>query len=597
MVKYLKVNDIERAEKGRLVDSLTAAAGTAASEVRKHNNGNAFALYPGAASRVNVTVHPPGNGSSARMPDTISFLNTFARLVWSIVHRPDDVEVQKAGLRALAVAARSRSFRVALSDVRARMSELSGVVGGGDETAQLSMLAQQMTSHSVTTLEFLRDLRAADVLGVGRALASAPVKGDDGAAFDALMVSLVPTTVSVSLGPTGFVRQATPPMGLRAVRPATTPPHGIDAAPNGGGGNVFAPAPAQEKRRDDSKTMIESAIMRHAHSRSLDDLFIRLRGPLAPDSAPQLIEELCRAAEDYANEGVWIGVLDVIERLMERESSADNPALARAFAIQYRRLSKTGILNGLAQLLPHRREAKDAVHLFMKKMGVPAADVLVDLLVTSDKAADRRAYRDAILECPETAGPLIHLLGDHRWFVVRNAAELLGDMKVEEAEERLVDVLAHIDSRCRRSATHALGRIASKRALHAIAQRMTDPDSAVRLQATLGVGASRNPRAVPLLLEALKRESEPEIQAALLSALGKAPTPEAVERLSEEARPGPLLGRRSQSHRLAALQALGEAGTHEARMALRRFIADRDREVKALAERLLRETAHELAVG
>jgi HEAT repeat protein len=537
------------------------------------------------------------------MSDPISFLSGFASLVESLVHRPDDVEAQKTALKSLTLTGRARAHRITVGDVNARMSELTQSDPGSSELETCTTLSQRMAGHSVSSFHFLAEVRPADLLGVARAVALEPARGDDGAAFDAAMLALVPTTISVSLGPTGFVRQATPPMGMKPISapPARTPSRGVGAIDerkpsplNVRELNLFAAGP--EKRGDDSKKMIESALMRHPHSRSLDDLLIRVRGPLTPENASPLIEELCRAAEDYASEGIWIGVLDVIEQLMARESTiTEDAALKRAFGIQYRRLSKTGILRGVAQLLPHRKEARDVVHTFLQRMGEPAADVLIDLLVTADKAGDRRAYREAILDCPDAATPLIHLLGDPRWFVVRNAAELLGDMRIEAAEERLVDVLAHIDSRCRRSATHALGRIASKRALHAIAQRMTDPDPAVRLQAALGVGAARNPRAVPLLIDALKRETEPEVQSALLSALGKAPTPEAVERLAEEAKPGPLLSRRSQAHRLAAIQALGDGGTHEARLVLRRFLSDKDKEVRALADRLLRESSQGVA--
>jgi HEAT repeat protein len=69
-----------------------------------------------------------------------------------------------------------------------------------------------------------------------------------------------------------------------------------------------------------------------------------------------------------------------------------------------------------------------------------------------------------------------------------------------------------------------------------------------------------------------------------------------VERLAREARPAGLLRRkRPQSLRLAAVAALGEAGTEDARSALRGLERDSDREVSALAARLLRGADVEVA--
>jgi hypothetical protein len=534
------------------------------------------------------------------MSDSNAFLNGLAQLVWLLSQPAEDVEAMKSALRRAVLAGDGGPTRIAFAELSSFISKEGLRQPAPVELPWLQKLAQQMPAHSVTSLEFREGVRPADILGVARALAASPVKGDEGMAFDVRMVQLASPAVTVSYGRGAFVRTATPTVVPAFTRPAQTPPQGVIAVATPPSGlavtDYLAPAPAparDEKRGDDSRKMIESVIMRHSHSRPLDDLFIRLRGPLTKETAGPLVEDLCRAASDYAADGVWIGVLDIIERLMERESVTEDAELKRVFAIQYRWLSKAGTLRGVAQLLPHRKEARDVIHEFFRRMAEPAADALIELLISSDKAVERSAYRSALMEMPAAVKPLIHLLGDHRWFVVRNAAELLGEMRVEDAVERLTDVLGHIDKRCRRAATHALGRIGSKRAMHAVAQRLTDPDSGVRLQAALGMGSARNPRAVPLLLSALDNEGEEEVQAAVIAALGRSPTPEAVKRLALEASPGSLLNRRPLARRLAAVQALGDAASHDARGVLRKLLSDKDGDVRALADRLLRSDAHE----
>lgn len=225
-------------------------------------------------------------GRPQLMSDSIAFLNGFAELVWSLVKRPDEVEAQKAALRRATIAGRGQSHRVAATEVSARLSGSGRHAATGPETPWYNTLALQMGGHSVSGIDFEGHVTAADLLAVARALAADPVRGDDGAAFDAMMVTLATSSVNATLGPTGFVRNGTPPTGIRAlgVPPARTPARGVEAVaarpvlPVEDFNGDFSPAP--EKRRDDSRTMIESALMRHSHSRSLDDLFIRLRGPL-----------------------------------------------------------------------------------------------------------------------------------------------------------------------------------------------------------------------------------------------------------------------------------------------------------------------------
>ena len=89
-------------------------------------------------------------------------------------------------------------------------------------------------------------------------------------------------------------------------------------------------------------------------------------------------------------------------------------------------------------------------------------------MVASEHATERRSYRRAIVHCPSAAGALVHLLLDPRWYVVRNAAELLGEMRLTEADTKLIVAVRHTDARVRRAAVASLGRLATIRAVHAL---------------------------------------------------------------------------------------------------------------------------------
>lgn len=528
------------------------------------------------------------------MADASSFLDGFSNLVWLLIYSPSDAKSQKAALKRAVVASRLGDQAIQGAELALTVSAAAQRGFSRPEEVWHAELTSRMQGHAVSALEFTAPVPASEVLDVARVLARDPVRGDEGVTFDAAIRELTLTAINVHIGRDGFVRRATPPMAHLAIAPpARTPSDGVVAVEGIAHGVGVSDLHrhgrrAEERPADATRQLIQAAITRHTHSRGLDDLFIRLRGAERRDALAPVLDDLCRAAEDYAAEGIWAGVLDIVEHIMERNDQLEGDEFQRVFAIQYRRLSKAGILAGLGRLLAHRKDARDSVNEFFRRIGEPAADVLLDLLISSDKAAERRAYRDAIVAFPSTAAPLIHLLGDARWFVVRNAAELLGEMRVEEAVEPLIDVLGHLDSRCRRAATHSLGTIGTKRALHAVAQRLSDTDSGVRLQAALAIGASANPRAEPLILDALEREEDGEVASALLAALGRAPTLKGIQRLADEARPGSILNRRPQALRLAAVQALGEASTREAQSVLRNLADDRDREIRDLAQRLLR---------
>ena len=224
--------------------------------------------------------------------------------------------------------------------------------------------------------------------------------------------------------------------------------------------------------------------------------------------------------------------------------------------------------------------------------GPEGAEALIDLLTTADVLTDRRAYLAALVKCRDAVPTLIHLLGDKRWYVARNASDLLGEMRAIEAENALLDVVKHSEERVRRSVATALSRLGTPRSIQAVQQMMADPVPEVRVHAVQGLGSTKFPRAVAVLARALDGEEDQEVQAVILAALGRQATDEAVARLLKAAEPdGRLFKRKATALRVSAVQALAEANTPAALAALRRFAEDKDRDVKDAAVRALRPKA------
>lgn len=549
------------------------------------------------------------------MSQQVVFTRAFSQVVWLLVYRPGSSSEQKQALRAALLETQEEGFVVSLAELNRAIAAAASLSPMPNELPWLSELAARMAGHSVGLLDFAHGAKAVDVLGVARVLAMSSVQGDEGAAFDARLQSLQLTTVSARLGRAGFVRKPTPIAGARIpfATPARTPAMGMSAMEGAAMEGrplgvhrrglsrrvgIGSPTPSVAMSRlpspedDDDVTperdqMVEAAFTQTGQRVGLDAQLARLMGVLTGDAAPALLADLTRTCEEMARDGLWVDVAQALHALVRRERDVTDVDVKRAFLINLRHLFKPGVLRGLAQLLARRRDLRPAIEAVFVRAGDVGADVLIDLLVSSSLASERRAYRTALAGCPAAVEPLMHLLQDPRWYVVRNAAELLGDMGAEAADGKLLGALKHGDARVRRSAAGALARLGTARGVYALQPLLSDGNAAVRLQVVHGISSARLPRSVPALVQALEREDDPEIQSALLASLGMHPTDEAVIRLAEAAQPGSLLYRKASTFRLAAVHALAEAGTPAALSALRALQGDRDRAIRSAVERAL----------
>ena len=531
------------------------------------------------------------------------FHQHFAHLVWLLVHREAHAEEQKDVLRrAMEELAQSR-HHVALQDVSFTVANAFQHVAFSDTIIWLSELSVRMSAHSVRAVEFEQSVSPGDVLGMARLFTKPAVSGDDGAAFDAMVVQLAPVGVSVHIGPMGFVRTATPAHSRAFPAPARTPVNtpaipamtrGLtpSGTPTVGNGSHTQPRSDRAGMGDDTLTMMQAQITPHApRAKGLAELLARMDSEPGTPGAARLIEDAAREAEERAGQGLWVDLAEVLWRLHQRHNRLPEGDLKRACLSSIRRLEKPMLMQGIAKLLPRRREMREMLIQLLANAGEAGADALIDLLINAEHTAERRAYRTALSQCPAAVPALLHLLGDSRWYVVRNAAELVGELAPPDADIRLAELLSHREPRVRRAAAGSLSRFGTQRAVLGLLQAVQDTSPEVRLQVVLGLGTIRNPRAVPWLVEALDREQDPDVQSAIIASLGMMPTEESVARLARAVEPGGLLLRKSTIFRLHAVEALGQAGSPSAHAILRSLLNDRDRDVRHAAERALQGAA------
>jgi HEAT repeat protein len=224
----------------------------------------------------------------------------------------------------------------------------------------------------------------------------------------------------------------------------------------------------------------------------------------------------------------------------------------------------------------------------LARAGEDGADALIEQLATAQNSGERRVYFDSLITLNAGVTALIHMLGDARWYVARNAADLLGEMNTPEAEVPLADALKHDDDRVRRAAANSLAKIGTPNAMRALHDALHDTSPQVRLQAAAGLASRKGLKTSGTLIKALDDEQDAEVQYALLYALGKVATSDAIQKLIRAAEPeGRLFKKKASAYRVAAVQALADSRTPAGIAAVQALANDKDKEVKDAVSRVM----------
>lgn len=481
-------------------------------------------------------------------------------------------------------------------------TQLDGAAGAADG------LVGRLWARGVQRLFVARDADPAELLSLARALAGARDDGALGAGSRLRTVRLAYRQDGEEAGAAAAapdVEWNAPP--LEHQTPFEPAPREPDAA-----GQVQVPAIETVLAHDDDQgapgsvapaaPMINTPILLHAivagdkRVLPLRDLIASMDGiGTLPDwqrlhELSMILEELGRRAERALEEGDGTLLRDIVAPVLRAAEEETNAEARLSLRMARRRLLVMPNLRAIAPLLPRQPERREElVHIFAQA-GDAGADAIIEQLIDSESPSDRRVYMSTLVRLRSGERSLLHMLEDGRWYVVRNAADLLGEMRAVGAEEPLFGALRHEDERVRRSALGALGRLGTSRALHAVQECLGAGEAALRAHAATVLAASSWPYTTTALRRRLREETDPEVQLALVAALGRVATDDAVATLAELAEPPRLaflVMRRATPLRCAALQALVSAHTSAARQVVQRMSNDRDAELRAAARRAL----------
>lgn len=126
----------------------------------------------------------------------------------------------------------------------------------------------------------------------------------------------------------------------------------------------------------------------------------------------------------------------------------------------------------------------------------------IDQMATTHNPAVRKRLTRLLARLGESAvAPILSLLDDSRWYIVRSLTAILGDIGSQEAVPELERCLQHGDSKVAKEAIRSLAKIGGQKAEEAVAAVLAGPDPALWPQAMASLGGMKSGKGLDVLLQ------------------------------------------------------------------------------------------------
>jgi HEAT repeat protein len=481
---------------------------------------------------------------------------------------PDAVRETKATLRSLVELSGKSSTTVRL--------EPEGVTVEGfwvpTETPFIALFVQQMQAHGIAEIHVGHRAPALDLMLFLRALAPDPATSRLGAELAQQMhdakISGV-TVVSTDLGEAAREHRGmriTEALQVSGVLPQDDAP-GVAGVVTTSGEATFSEMLRTMPLRTTSVTNAVTQLRDGPGGAGLVDALAPIEAGIKKAVERKEIEQ----------------VIEAVVALLDAEEAAITEDARRAFGITLQRVLEQELVKQVARYLFDEIFAEDVVRI-VRRVGTRATKVLIDLLVEAPTFAERRAYLHALRQIDSGGDVVAGMLSHPEWYVVRNAADLVGELGVEEAVPALGGAVTHEDRRVRHAAGVALAKIGSPAAITHLRKVLRDPDPEVRSAVARELRGYRLGALVMPLVTVAEGEQNLDVLCEYYRALGRIGTPAAIQVLARAVQPGGLFAvRRSTAPRRAAAEGLALAGGKVARDMLQGLAHDRDRDVRETA--------------
>lgn len=508
------------------------------------------------------------------MQEEHTLIMLLARLVGVLRDRTGDVAAQKEALRSLADLTSRRSWTIRLESNRV-------TVEGNVIPPDLPMLRdfiRSMRAHDVAEVHLAHRVSGLDVMHFLRILAEDSAGPRVGGGIQRRLQEAQVRRVWV-LGTEGE-RSAQARRNLRATE--TLEALDPSSVPEAGDGSV-----SQEDLRVipaiDGAAYEELIQSIQASRISLAAAVKRMRNLAAGAQLSRGLNVVTQGVMKAVRANQVEGAIEAVMAVIRQEAEAPREDIRICYGVALRRMLASEVLRPLAKLLLDPLYADDVMAM-MVRAGTNATQLLLDMLVAAPTFAERRAFLAALRNIEEGTDNIVSMLNHHEWYVVRNVADLIAELGIDDAVPALGKVVEHEDARVRRSVGIALARIGNRATVRHLRTILRDPDPGIRMAVAKEIGGGGLGALVMPLVNQADSEEEESIRAELYRALGRIGTPDAIQALNKICRPsGKLFGPNLSESRRAAVEGLVLAGGAAAVTALESLRKDRDRSVRDAA--------------
>jgi len=490
---------------------------------------------------------------------------------------PGAKEGQKAQFRTLVSMLKVDGVTIAAQDGKLLVNGMA---------VDADTLLQRLEFHSVKEIAIPADPPLAEMFELLRALADQP--GDDDLA--ARLRASGATHVSVRMQTFVFGTPIAPPPPPSAkLRPEESGPPPTRPVPSAAREGPAAPSGMEDIPEIVRESTAQSSGFSPAAAarRTTGELIAQLKDKPEGPHVGDVLAILGRQLETAMKAKRTTQALTIVAGIIRAEQQVSDASRRRQYSIALKRMYSKSLLEAIAEVANHPTDRDDAL-LVLRRAGEDGVEVLLDLLVAAPTIEERRGIFMALTGMKEGTDQLVHMLGHHQWFVVRNVAELAGELGLEEAVPALAKQLEHDDERVRKAIALALAKIGSSSAAEPLRRALRDKSAEVRMQAAIGVEGRKSSALAMPLVAAMEEEEDEAVERELILALGRIGTASAVQALIKFAQPGGrLFGRKPAALRATAVEALRIAATPAAIGTLEGLTDDGDKQVRSAAQSAL----------
>jgi HEAT repeat protein len=247
---------------------------------------------------------------------------------------------------------------------------------------------------------------------------------------------------------------------------------------------------------------------KEADADSLMELLARMDRETDDGRYQQFARNLVVKAEGFKERAVYAPLLLVLHGLLQHNADTDRSQVQRDYAtFTLEQIADGAMTDFLLQHLESKSVQESAkIYPILKKLGAQIAYVIIQRLCLAEGLFARKSLAAALLAIgPPAVPPLLAMLKDERWYVVRNMVAILGQIGCRDSVNALRPALHHGDQRVRKETVHALVKTGGQDAESLIIELLVDDDAAVVLHAIMSLGLLKSKIAVQLLIDMVEK--------------------------------------------------------------------------------------------